>query len=171
VNHWKSYYLAHGQRSDENPSPGNREGGITTIEEKSSGCVRKAGSSPVRDVVPYGARRRERGLSLVSGPGNDLVSCTALVAAGAQLILFTTGRGTPFGSPVPTIKISSTSELARRKPGWIDWDAGPLLIDGNPSRLAGELIALITAAASGARTKSEEAGYHGIAVFKDGVTL
>ena len=171
INAWKAYYLSHGQGSHENPSPGNKEGGITTIEEKSSGCVRKAGGSAVRGVIDYGEMRVERGLSLVSCPGNDLVSSTALAAAGAQLILFTTGRGTPFGSIVPTIKISSTSELASRKPGWIDWDSGPAL-EGVPlDTLAGGLLRKVAAVASGERTKNERSGYSSIAIFKDGVTL
>jgi altronate hydrolase len=171
VNHWKAYFLGHGQGSHENPSPGNREGGITTIEEKSSGCVRKAGTSAVVDVLPYGGVRRLRGLSLVSGPGNDLVSSTALAAAGAQLVIFTTGRGTPFGSIVPTIKVSTTTELALRKPGWIDWDAGPLLGGAAPEELAGNLWRAVVDAASGKATKNEISGYREIAIFKDGVTL
>jgi altronate hydrolase len=130
VDDFKAYFLAHGQEVYENPSPGNRDGGITTLEEKSLGCIRKGGSSPVTDVVPYGGSIRKRGLTLVGGPGNDLVSTTALTAAGVHLILFTTGRGTPFGAPVPTVKISSNSALAERKPGWIDFDAGRLISVG-----------------------------------------
>ncbi len=171
VNHWKAYFLDHGQGSHENPSPGNRDGGITTIEEKSLGCVRKAGTSRVMDVIPYGGRRKVNGLSLVSGPGNDLVSSTALAAAGAQMVIFTTGRGTPFGSVVPTIKVSSTTGLARRKPGWIDWDAGPLLEGAAAGELAASLWRAVVDTASGASTKSETSGYREIAIFKDGVTL
>ncbi len=171
VNHWKAYFLGHGQGSHENPSPGNREGGITTIEEKSLGCVRKAGTTTVVDVVPYGGRRKLRGLSLVSGPGNDLVSSTALAAAGAQLVIFTTGRGTPFGSVVPTIKVSTTTALAGRKPGWIDWDSGPLLDGAEAGTLAAGLWRAVIDTASGDATKSETSGYREIAIFKDGVTL
>lgn len=171
VNHWKAYFLSHGQGSHENPSPGNRDGGITTIEEKSLGCVRKAGTSPVKDILPYGGRRKLNGLSLVSGPGNDLVSSTALAAAGASLIIFTTGRGTPFGSVVPTIKVSTTTALAMKKPRWIDWDAGPML-EGIPmGNLAESLWNHLLDTASGKPTKSEEAGCREIAIFKDGVTL
>ncbi|MDP2791654.1 MAG: altronate dehydratase family protein [Rectinemataceae bacterium] len=171
VNHWKAYFLGHGQGSHENPSPGNREGGITTIEEKSLGCVRKAGSTRVVDIIPYGGRRAQKGLSLVSGPGNDLVSSTALAAAGAQLIIFTTGRGTPFGSIVPTIKVSTTTNLALRKPGWIDWDAGPLLGGTGAGALAASLWQSVVDTASGRPTRSEVSGYREIAIFKDGVTL
>lgn len=122
INGFKQYYLRHGQPVYENPSPGNKEGGITTLEEKSLGCVQKGGRAPVTDILDYGARCARAGLSLLAGPGNDMVSCTNLAAAGASLILFTTGRGTPFGAPVPTVKISSNSALFRRKPNWIDYD-------------------------------------------------
>jgi altronate hydrolase len=168
---FKDYYASRGLPVHENPSPGNREGGITTLEEKSLGCVRKAGSAPVEAVLPYGGAVGSRGLSLVAGPGNDLVSSTALAAAGAQVIVFTTGRGTPFGSVVPTIKVSSNSPLAARKPGWIDFDSGRLLSGSSFDDLALELLGLVVAAASGERTKSELGGHRGIAIFKDGVTL
>ena len=168
---FKEYYASHGQEVYENPSPGNREGGITTLEEKSLGCVRKAGTAPVAAVLPYGGIAEERGLSILSGPGNDLVSSTALAAAGAQAIVFTTGRGTPFGSVVPTIKISSNSPLAARKPQWIDFDSGRLLAGASFDELALELLRKLVAAASGEATKAELGGHRGIAIFKDGVTL
>lgn len=171
VNGFKEYYIRHGQEVYENPSPGNRDGGITTLEEKSLGCTRKSGTSPVVDVIPYGGSRRVHGLSLLSGPGNDLVSTTALSAAGAHLILFTTGRGTPFGAPAPTIKISTNSPLAERKPGWIDFDAGRLLAGASMEDLGAELFKLVVAVASGAATKNELSGNRDIAIFKDGVTL
>jgi altronate hydrolase len=171
VNAFKEYFLAHGQPVFENPSPGNREGGITTLEEKSLGCIRKAGLVPVMDVIGYGRRRRGRGLTLISGPGNDLVSATALTAAGAQLILFTTGRGTPFGAPAPTLKIASNTDLATRKPRWIDFDAGRVLAGASFDQLAVELFREVIAVAGGKPAKAELGGYREIAIFKDGVTL
>jgi altronate hydrolase len=168
---FKDYFISHGQEVYENPAPGNKEGGITTLEEKSLGCVRKAGTSPVADVLPYGGRATARGLSLVSGPGNDLVSTTALAAAGAQEIVFTTGRGTPFGSVVPTVKLSTNSGLAERKPAWIDFDAGRVLAGFSFDDLAVELLHKVVAVASGEATRAEIGGHCGIAIFKDGVTL
>lgn len=171
IDGFKDYYVRHGQEIYENPSPGNREGGITTLEEKSSGCVRKGGSSPVVEVLRYGERARRTGLCMLEGPGNDLVSSTAMAAAGVQLILFTTGRGTPYGSPVPTIKISTNSQLAARKPRWIDFDSGRLVSGADSGDLARELLGLVARTASGARARNEENGYREIAIFKDGVTL
>ena len=171
VNAFKDYFTSHGQEVYENPSPGNREGGITTLEEKSLGCIRKAGLVPVMDVIGYGDRRRTRGLTLISGPGNDLVASTALTAAGAHLILFTTGRGTPYGAPAPTLKIASNSDLAARKPRWIDFDAGRVLSGASFDQLAIELFREVIAVAEGKRAKAELGGYREIAIFKDGVTL
>jgi len=171
VNAFKDYFTAHGQEVFENPSPGNRQGGITTLEEKSLGCIRKAGQVPVMDVIRYGERRRSRGLTLIPGPGNDLVSTTALTAGGAQIILFTTGRGTPFGAPAPTLKIASNTDLATRKPGWIDFDAGRVLSGVSFDDLAIELFRQILAVAEGQPVKAERGGYREIAIFKDGVTL
>jgi len=171
VNGFKDYYTAHGQEVFENPSPGNREGGITTLEEKSLGCIRKAGTVPVMDVIGYGARRRCAGLTLVSGPGNDLVASTALTAAGAQMILFTTGRGTPFGAPAPTLKVASNTDLATLKPRWIDFDAGRVLSGASFDQLAIELLRLIIEVAEGRQAQAERGGYREIAIFKDGVTL
>ncbi len=172
INGFKTYFARHGQVVYENPSPGNKEGGITTLEEKSLGCVQKGGGSPVRGVLPYGGRVSERGLNLLNGPGNDIVAITALAAAGAQIILFTTGRGTPVGAPVPTLKIATNSELARRKPHWIDYDAGALLAGKGMDEAAGELFELVLSVAAGdTRAKNELSDYREISIFKDGVTL
>ena len=170
VNGFKSYFLGHGETVSENPSPGNIAGGITTLEEKSLGAVQKAGSSRVEDVLRYGERVRRRGLSLLEAPGNDSVSSTALAAAGATIILFTTGRGTPLGFPAPTVKIASNSELAARKRNWIDFDAGRILAEGFDAP-ADELAARIAAFASGEPTAAERNGEREIAIWKRGVTL
>lgn len=170
INGFKGYFLAHGQGVGENPSPGNRKGGITTLEEKSLGNVQKGGSSLVTDVLDYAERSVLPGLNLIYGPGNDQVSCTALAAAGAQLILFTTGRGTPFGSVVPTIKISTNTNLFKKKRGWIDLDAGTLL-DGRMEEGDEELLRLILSVAGGQQTCAERLGAREIAIFKNGVTL
>lgn len=171
VQDFKDYYTAHKQPVYENPSPGNKAGGITTLEEKSCGCVQKGGSAPVCGVLPYGGQVRGNGLQLLSGPGNDLVSVTALTAAGAHLILFTTGRGTPFGAPAPTIKLSTNTALFERKPNWIDFDAGSAVSGESISDVGKRLFEKVVAVASGERTRAEENGYRGIAIFKDGVTL
>jgi altronate hydrolase len=170
VNDFKRYFLDHGQPVSENPSPGNIAGGITTLEEKSLGAVQKAGHAPVEDVVRYGERIQGRGLTLLEAPGNDAVSSTALAAAGATMILFTTGRGTPLGFPVPTVKIASTGELAARKKNWIDFDAGRVLTDG-VGQVANQLVAYILRIASGEPTASERNGEREIAIWKRGVTL
>ncbi|MDW7656142.1 MAG: altronate dehydratase family protein [Bacillota bacterium] len=173
IDDFRHYYEAHGVPVYENPSPGNKAGGITTLEEKSLGCIQKAGTQPVTAIVRYGCRRHERGLSIVEGPGNDLVAITALAAAGAQLILFTTGRGNPLGSPVPTLKIASNSELANKKPHWIDFDAGPALSGQAAFQvLCRELLNLVCRTASGQyQARNETSGYRSIAIFKNGVTL
>lgn len=168
---FRRYYTGHGQPVYENPSPGNKAGGISTLEDKSCGCVQKGGRAEIVDVLPYGGRQRTPGLSLLSGPGNDLVSTTALTAAGAQLILFTTGRGTPFGAPVPTIKISSNSELYARKPGWIDFDAGGVARGEPVEEAAQRLLECVLRVASGETTCAERSGSREIAIFKDGVFL
>jgi altronate hydrolase len=170
VNDFKGYFLAHGQPVSENPSPGNIAGGITTLEEKSLGAVQKGGHAPVSDVLRYGARVRRKGLSLLEAPGNDAVSSTALAAAGATMILFTTGRGTPLGFPVPTVKIATNSALAERKKNWIDFDAGNVL-DRGLDATAAELMVLITRIASGEVTASERNDEREIAIWKRGVTL
>ncbi len=168
INDFKAYYTEHNQPVYENPSPGNKEGGITTLEEKSLGCIQKGGSSPVTDVLNMGDAVKEKGLSLLKGPGNDLVAVTNLCASGVNLILFTTGRGTPLGSPVPVIKISTNNELGKKKANWIDFDASGVL-SKNP--LTDELIDFIIEVASGTPTKNELNGCREIAIFKDGVTL
>ncbi len=166
INNFKDYYIRHDQVVYENPSPGNKAGGITTLEEKSLGCIQKGGLSKVVDVLDYGDRLSKCGLSLLNGPGNDIVAVTNLMAAGVHLILFTTGRGTPLGGAVPTVKISTNSELAKRKANWIDFDAGTLERD-----LTKELIGYVIEVANGKLTKNEENGYEEISIFKDGVTL
>ncbi len=171
INGFKKYFACHNQPIYENPSPGNKEGGITTLEEKSLGCIQKGGTAPINAVIAHGARCTVPGLNLLPGPGNDLVSCTNLAAVGAHIILFTTGRGTPLGTSVPTIKISSNSALAERKPGWIDYDAGQLLCGKDAGECEKELEEIILAVACGAQTKSELNGCREIAIFKDGVTL
>ena len=168
INNFKDYYTRHGQVIYENPSPGNKKGGITTLEEKSLGCVQKGGLSPVVDVLDYGERLTKNGLSLLNGPGNDIVAITNLTAAGVHIILFTTGRGTPVGAPVPTVKIATNHRLAEHKSGWIDFDASPTL-EGRP--LTDELFEYIIEVAEGRQTKNEENGYREISIFKDGVTL
>ena len=171
LNSFKDYFISHNETVYENPSPGNKKGGITTLEDKSCGCVQKGGTAPVADVIGYGEQVTAHGLSLLYGPGNDLVSATALTAAGAHIVLFTTGRGTPFGAPAPTVKIASNSGLAARKPGWIDFDAGPVA-DGEPiAEAAKRLYALVLDIAGGRPSKTELLGYREIAIFKIGVTL
>jgi len=170
VNGFKAYFTGHGEPVSENPSPGNIAGGITTLEEKSLGAVQKGGHAIVTDVLPYGGRVRRAGLTLLEAPGNDAVSSTALAAAGATAILFTTGRGTPLGFPVPTIKIASNSDLAARKPGWIDFDAGRVLDEGM-APVAEDLLGEICAIASGRETAAERNGEREIAIWKRGVTL
>ncbi len=169
INDFKEYFIRHDQVVYENPSPGNKKGGITTLEDKSLGCTQKSGTAIVRDVLAYGDRVVKNGLNLLSSPGNDLVAATALAAAGAQIVLFTTGRGTPFASPVPTIKISSNSQLKGRKNNWIDFDCGRMLTEDID--IAQELFDYILQVAQGEKVKSEVMGYHDMAIFKQGVTL
>ena len=170
INNYKQYYMRYGQPVYENPSPGNKAGGITTLEEKSLGCVQKGGTSPVTDVIGVGERIKTKGLTLVDGPGNDIVASTSLAAAGCQLILFTTGRGTPYGAPVPTVKISTNAALAEKKPHWIDFNAHGAVAHG-AAVVADRLYEYVIKVASGERTKNELHGYREIAIFKDGVTL
>ena len=168
INDFKDYYTRHNQVIYENPSPGNKKGGITTLEEKSLGCVQKGGLSKVVDVLDYGDVLTKNGLSLLNGPGNDIVAITNLMAAGVHIILFTTGRGTPVGAPVPTVKIATNHSLAERKANWIDFDASPTL-EGNP--LTDELFEYVVSVAEGKETKNEINNYREISIFKDGVTL
>lgn len=171
INNFKTYFKRHNQTIYENPSPGNKEGGISTLEDKSLGCTQKAGSSKVVDVLNYGERIKTQGLNILYAPGNDLVASTALGASGCHMVLFTTGRGTPYGSFIPTVKISTNSELAEKKPNWIDFDAGCLLGDKDLSVLTEEFIDFITDVASGRYVNNEKNNFREIAIFKQGVTL
>ena len=171
INDFKDYFRAHNQTIYENPSPGNKAGGITTLEDKSLGCTQKSGSMPVSDVLPYAERVTTKGLNLLSGPGNDLVAATALAAAGAHMVLFSTGRGTPWVTAVPTVKIASNTRLATKKANWIDFNAGRLVEDMTLDEISEELFEKVLRIASGEETKSEHDGYHDIAIFKQGVTV
>ncbi len=168
INDFKNYYTAHSQNVYENPSPGNKAGGITTLEDKSLGCIQKGGLATVTDVLGYGDRVSKGGLSLLDGPGNDMVAITNLTAAGAHIVLFTTGRGTPFGGPAPTLKIASNHALAQKKSNWIDFDAGSF---AEGEKLDDKLFDLIIKTANGELAKNEINGYSEIAIFKDGVML
>lgn len=172
INSTKEYFLSHGQVVYENPSPGNKEGGITTLEEKSLGCTTKSGSMAIKGVYEYGEPIDKKGLVLLSAPGNDLVATTALIASGAQLVLFTTGRGTPFGGPAPTVKISTNNELFKKKSGWIDFNAGDIAEGKNINECAEQLLDYVIKLASGeVITKNEKTGIREISIFKDGVFL
>ncbi len=171
INDFKHYFEEHHQTIYENPSPGNKAGGISTLEDKALGCTQKSGFAPVKDVLRYGQRVQTKGLNLLSAPGNDLVAATALAASGAQIVLFSTGRGTPFASPVPTVKIASNSRLANMKKGWIDFNAGELLDGRTLPELSQALMDFVLATASGREVCSERNGYHDMAIFKTGVTL
>lgn len=168
INDFKDYFTRHNQVIYENPSPGNKAGGISTLEEKSLGCTQKGGSAAVVDVLTYGDKVTKNGLNLLNGPGNDMVAVTNLTAAGCHLILFSTGRGTPLGAPVPTVKIATNTALAEKKKGWIDFDAGPML---QGEDLSEQLMEYVLQVAEGKETRNEERGYREIAIFKDGVTL
>ena len=171
INDFKDYFTRHGQVVYENPSPGNKAGGITTLEEKSLGCVQKGGLSTVMDVLKVGQSIPDSGLYLLDGPGNDLVAMTNLMAAGCQVILFTTGRGNPAGAPVPTVKIATNTALAEKKSGWIDFNAGVLLTDPDLDKHGASLLDYVLRVANGEETCSEKNGYREISIFKDGVTL
>ena len=172
INDFKEYFVSHGQVVYENPSPGNKDGGITTLEDKSCGCVQKGGSAQITDVLPYAGYVTKKGLNLLSGPGNDLVSCTDLTAAGAHLILFTTGRGTPFGAPAPTVKISTNTALYEKKSNWIDFNAGTVAEGKETLDEAGDrLLEYVLEVASGCETLAEQHGCREISIFKDGVVL
>lgn len=171
INNFKEYFLSHGEPVGENPSPGNKAGGISTLEDKALGCTQKCGRAPVSGVLEYGDRLKVNGLNLLSAPGNDLVAATALASAGCQLVLFTTGRGTPFGTFVPTMKIATNPTLAARKPNWIDFSAGQLVEGRTMQELVPEFINKILSVASGEPARNEQNGYREIAIFKNGVTL
>lgn len=168
INDFKDYYTRYNQVIYENPSPGNKKGGITTLEEKSLGCIQKGGKSTIVDVLDYGDKLSKNGLSLLNGPGNDIVAVTNLMASGVHIILFTTGRGTPLGSAVPTVKIATNSSLAGKKANWIDFDAGPII---KGKELTDELFEYVISVANGEKCKNEINGYEEISIFKDGVTL
>ncbi len=171
INNFKEYFLSHGEPVGENPSPGNKAGGISTLEEKALGCTQKCGKAPVSGVLPYGERLQTKGLNLLSAPGNDLVAATALASAGCHLVLFTTGRGTPFGTYVPTVKVSTNSALAKNKPTWIDFNAGTMVEDEPVQQVFERFVEYVIRVASGEYTNNERKGYHEIAIFKTGVTL
>lgn len=171
INNFNAYFRSYGQPIYENPSPGNKEGGITTLEEKSLGCVQKGGSMPVTDVLTYGQQLREHGLNLLQAPGNDLVAASALALSGCQIVLFTTGRGTPFGTFVPTMKISTNSPLAAKKSNWIDFNAGGIVENETPAEALARLVEKVIATADGALTLNEKSHSKEIAIFKSGVTL
>ena len=171
VNDFKEYFLSHGEPVGENPSPGNKAGGISTLEDKALGCTQKCGRAPVSGVLSYGDRLQTNGLNLLSAPGNDLVASTALASAGCQIVLFTTGRGTPFGTFIPTMKISTNSQLYARKPNWIDFNAGKLVEGTSMEELVKAFTDKIISVANGERTRNEENGYREISIFKNGVTL
>lgn len=171
INSFKQYFFSHNQECYENPSPGNHDGGITTLEEKSLGCIQKGGRAVITDVLEYGEHCKKQGLNLLTGPGNDIVSTTNLAAAGANIILFTTGRGTPLGASVPTIKVSSNSRLAKRKSNWIDFNAGELIESNDFENMTEEIFKLLIDIASGRQSKNEQNGYRDISIFKDGVIM
>ena len=171
INNFKNYFLSHGEPVGENPSPGNKAGGISTLEDKALGCTQKCGRAPVSGVLEYGDRLQTPGLNLLSAPGNDLVAATALASAGCHLVLFSTGRGTPFGTFVPTMKISTNSDLYNRKKNWIDFNAGQLVDGKTMKELVPEFIDKILAVASGEPARNEVNGYSEISIFKNGVTL
>ena len=171
INDFKEYFLSHGEPVGENPSPGNKAGGISTLEDKALGCTQKCGKSYVEGVLSYGERLHTKGLNLLSAPGNDLVAATALASSGCHMVLFTTGRGTPFGTYVPTMKISTNSNLAKYKPGWIDFNAGVILEDEPMQQTCERFIDYVIRVASGELVNNEKKGYKEIAIFKNGVTL
>ena len=171
INKFKEYFLSHGEPVGENPSPGNKAGGISTLEDKALGCTQKCGRAPVCGVLEYGDQIQTSGLNLLSAPGNDLVASTALASSGCQIVLFTTGRGTPFGTFVPTMKISTNSILYKNKPNWIDFNAGELVEGTDMKELLKQFIDKIISVASGELVRNEINGYREIAIFKNGVTL
>ncbi|MBQ3632522.1 MAG: altronate dehydratase [Prevotella sp.] len=171
INNFKEYFLSHGEPVGENPSPGNKAGGISTLEDKALGCTQKCGRAPVSGVMEYGDRLEHNGLNLLSAPGNDLVAATALASCGCHIVLFTTGRGTPFGTFVPTMKIATNPTLAQRKPQWVDFNAGQLVTGRTMKELVPEFIDKVLSVASGELARNEENGYREISIFKNGVTL
>lgn len=172
INDFKQYFIKHDQPVYENPSPGNKAGGISTLEDKSLGCTQKAGISPVADVLKYGEVLKTKGLTLLSAPGNDLIASSALAAAGCQIVLFTTGRGTPFGTFVPTVKVATNTQLYEAKPHWIDFNAGLLAEDDvHEEFVLREFIHYMIEVASGQLVNHEKNDFRELAIFKSGVTL
>ena len=171
INNFKNYFLSHGEPVGENPSPGNKAGGISTLEDKALGCTQKCGRAPVSGVMEYGDRLENTGLNLLSAPGNDLVASTALASCGCHIVLFTTGRGTPFGTFVPTMKIATNPTLAKNKPNWVDFSAGQLVEGRTMQEIVPEFIDKVLAVASGEKARNEMNGYREISIFKNGVTL
>ncbi len=171
INNFKNYFLSHGEPVGENPSPGNKAGGISTLEDKALGCTQKCGRAPVSGVMEYGDRLQHKGLNLLSAPGNDLVASTALASCGCHIVLFTTGRGTPFGTFVPTMKIATNPTLAKNKPRWVDFSAGQLIEGRTMQELVPEFIDKVLSVASGEHARNEENDYREISIFKNGVTL
>ena len=171
INNFKNYFLSHGEPVGENPSPGNKAGGISTLEDKALGCTQKCGRAPVSGVMEYGDRIEHNGLNLLSAPGNDLVASTALASCGCHIVLFTTGRGTPFGTFVPTMKIATNPTLAKNKPNWVDFSAGQLIEGRTMLELVPEFIDKVLSVASGEKARNEENDYREISIFKNGVTL
>ncbi|HZZ87813.1 MAG TPA: altronate dehydratase family protein [Caulobacteraceae bacterium] len=160
---WEDYTRRNGAVMDNNPGPGNKAGGLTTILEKSLGAVAKAGGSPLMDVVEYAEPISSAGLVFMDSPGFDPCSATGQVASGATVIAFTTGRGSAFGcKPSPSIKLSSNSEIYRRMHDDIDIDCGPIATGEVSIEAKGaEILDYLLEVASGRRTKSEELGYGG----------
>ena len=171
INNFKNYFLSPGEPVGEDPSPGNKAGGISTLEDKALGCTQKCGRAPVSGVMEYGDRLTASGLNLLSAPGNDLVASTALASCGCHIVLFTTGRGTPFGTFVPTMKIATNPTLAKNKPKWVDFSAGQLVEGRTMQELVPEFIDKVLSVASGELARNEENGYREISIFKNGVTL
>ena len=171
INNFKNYFLSHGEPVGENPSPGNKAGGISTLEDKALGCTQKCGKAQVSGVMEYGDRLENKGLNLLSAPGNDLVAATALASCGCHIVLFTTGRGTPFGTFVPTMKIATNPTLAKNKPNWVDFSAGQLVEGRTMKELVPEFIDKVLSVASGEKARNEENDYREISIFKNGVTL
>lgn len=171
INDFKEYFLSHGEPVGENPSPGNKAGGISTLEDKALGCTQKCGKAYVDGVMAYGDRLQVKGLNLLSAPGNDLVASTALASCGCHIVLFTTGRGTPFGTFVPTMKISTNSNLAKNKPTWIDFNAGVIVENEPMEKTCERFIEYIIRVASGEQVNNEKKDYREISIFKNGVTL
>ena len=171
INNFKNYFLSHGEPVGENPSPGNKAGGISTLEDKALGCTQKCGRAPVSGVMEYGDRLQNTGLNLLSAPGNDLVASTALASCGCHIVLFTTGRGTPFGTFVPTMKVATNPTLAKNKPNWVDFSAGQLVEGRTMQEIVPEFIDKVLAVASGEKARNEINDYREISIFKNGVTL